>query len=295
MDTAVILNQVVAGLSRGMLLFLVASGLTVTFGLLQIFNFTHGAIYMLSAYLGFTIAVWAGPALGFWVALLVVPILVAGLGALIERLIIRRLYGLELLLQLIVTYGLSIVIAETVLWIYGGNPRSLSTPEALRSALKFGSTVVPVYHIWIMVVGVIIVSGLAYVFARTRIGWIIRAAVQDRQMTSALGINVDRLFTLTFAFGTGLAALAGILSLPISAAAPGMDISMLIEAFAVVIIGGFGDVWGTLIAALLVGQMESLGLLVLPRGAIAFLFVLMMAVLLLRPQGLFGRGSMDLK
>jgi branched-chain amino acid transport system permease protein len=293
--STLIAAQLIAGITKGMLLFLIASGLTVIFGLLRVFNFAHGALYMAAAYVSYTLALQvAGPG-GFWVALAVVPVLVAAAGAVLERCLIRRVYGREFLLQVIVTYALAVMITETVTWIYGGNPRSLTAPPVFQTALIVGDVVIPVYHLWVTLVGVALAVASWAFFRTSRTGWIIRAAVADRAMASALGVNVDLLYTGTFAVGVWLAAVAGTVSLPISAASPGMDVSMLIEAFTVVVIGGLGDIWGTLLAALLVGVIESMGILWLPRGAVAFLFVIMVMVLLVRPQGLFGKGSLELK
>jgi branched-chain amino acid transport system permease protein len=293
--STLIAAQLIAGITKGMLLFLIASGLTVIFGLLRVFNFAHGALYMAAAYVSYTLALQvAGPG-GFWVALAVVPVLVAAAGAVLERCLIRRVYGREFLLQVIVTYALAVMITETVTWIYGGNPRSLTAPPVFQTALIVGDVVIPVYHLWVTLVGVALAGASWAFFRMSRTGWIIRAAVADRAMASALGVNVDLLYTGTFAVGVWLAAVAGTVSLPISAASPGMDVSMLIEAFTVVVIGGLGDIWGTLLAALLVGVIESMGILWLPRGAVAFLFVIMVMVLLVRPQGLFGKGSLELK
>jgi branched-chain amino acid transport system permease protein len=290
-----IASQLIAGITKGMLLFLIASGLTVIFGLLRVFNFAHGALYMAAAYVSYTVALQAADVGGFWVALVVVPVLVAGAGAVIERCLIRRVYGREFLLQVIVTYALAVIITESVTWVYGGNPRSLTAPLLFQATMTVGTVVIPAYHLWVTAVGVALAAAAWAFFRVTRVGWIIRAAVADRAMASALGINVDVLYTATFAVGVWLAAVAGTVSLPISAASPGMDVSMLIEAFTVVVIGGLGDIWGTLLAALLVGLIEAMGILWLPRGALAFLFVIMVVVLLVRPQGLFGKGSVDLK
>lgn len=295
MTTSLLVSQLVAGVSKGMLLFLIASGLTVIFGLLRVFNFAHGAMYMAAAYLSYTLAAWVATGSGFWVALAVVPLVVAAAGALLERLVIRRIYGSEFLLQVIVTYALAVIITESVTWIYGGNARSLTAPPIFQATLSVGDVIVPVYHVWVTAVGIAFAVGAWLFFRATRVGWIIRAAVADRAMASALGIDVDRLYTATFAVGVWLAAVAGTVSLPISAAAPGMDVSMLIEAFTVVVIGGLGDIWGTLLAALVVGIIESFGVLWLPRGAVGFLFGIMVLVLLVRPQGLFGRGAAELK
>jgi branched-chain amino acid transport system permease protein len=295
MDGTIFLSQIFAGLSRSMLLFFVGSGLTVIFGLLKIFNFAHGALYMLSAYLGFTFAARFGSSLGLGGAVVVIPIGVALFGIFLERVIIKRIYEKEFLLQLIVTYALSLIIAESVLWAYGGNPRSIMAPEIFRASFALGKVVIPYYQVFLIVMGICVAFALWYIFQKTNIGWTIEAAVTDRAMASALGIPIDLLYALTFGAGCWLAGVAGVLSLPISAAAPGMDASMGVEIFAVVIIGGLGNIWGTFAAALLIGLVESLGVLWLPRGSIVFVYVLMLIVLMLRPQGLFGRLVRGLK
>jgi branched-chain amino acid transport system permease protein len=295
MDETIFLSQIVAGLSRSMLLFFVGSGLTVIFGLLKIFNFAHGALYMLSAYLGFTFAALFGSSLGLGGAVVVIPIVVALFGIFLERVIIKRIYEKEFLLQLIVTYALSLIVAESVLWAYGGNPRSIMAPEIFRASFALGKVVIPYYQVFLIIIGIGVAFALWYVFQKTNLGWTIEAAVTDRAMASALGIPIDLLYALTFGAGCWLAGVAGVLSLPISAAAPGMDASMGVETFAVVIIGGLGNIWGTFAAALLIGLVESLGVLWLPRGSIVFVYVLMLVVLMLRPQGLFGRVIRGLK
>ena len=295
MNETLILSQIFAGLSRSMLLFFVGSGLTVIFGLLKIFNFAHGAFYMLAAYLGFTLATTMGGGLGLWGSVVVIPVVVAAVGILIERFILRRIYQKELLLQLVVTYALSLILAESVLWIYGGSPRSSMAPPIFLHSLRMGSITIPYYQLFIIAMGFVIAILMWYLFAKTPMGWKIEAAVTDRPMASGLGINVDLLFTATFGIGSWLAGMAGVLSLPIASAAPGMDVSMAVETFAVVIIGGLGNIWGTLAAALLIGVIDALGILWLPRGSIVFVYVLMVAVLLLRPHGLFGAPMRGLK
>jgi branched-chain amino acid transport system permease protein len=278
-----------------MLLFFVGSGLTVIFGLLKIFNFAHGALYMLAAYLGYTFATIYGGSLGLGGAVLVIPIVVALFGIFLERVIIKRIYEKEFLLQLIVTYALALIVAESVLWVYGGNPRSSMAPEIFRASFNWGRVVIPYYQVFLIIIGFGAAIALWYVFQKTKVGWTIEAAVTDRAMASALGIPIDLLYALTFGAGCWLAGLAGVLSLPISAAAPGADVSMAVETFAVVIIGGLGSIWGTFAAALLIGLVESLGVLWLPRGSIVFVYILMLIVLMLRPQGLFGKTIRGLK
>jgi branched-chain amino acid transport system permease protein len=294
-NETLILSQIFAGVSRSMLLFFVGSGLTVIFGLLKIFNFAHGAFYMLAAYLGFTLATTMGSGLGLWGSVVVIPLVVAAVGILIERFILRRIYQKELLLQLVVTYALSLILAESILWIYGGSPRSSMAPPIFRHYLRMGSVTIPYYQLFIIAMGFGIALVMWYLFAKTPMGWKIEAAVTDRPMASGLGVNVDLLFTTTFGIGSWLAGMAGVLSLPIASAAPGMDVSMAVETFAVVIIGGLGNIWGTLAAALLIGVIDALGILWLPRGSIVFVYVLMVSVLLLRPQGLFGAPMRGLK
>ena len=295
MNETLILSQIFAGVSRSMLLFFVGSGLTVIFGLLKIFNFAHGAFYMLAAYLGFTLATTMGSSLGLWGSVAIIPLVVAAVGALVERFILRLIYQRELLLQLVVTYALSLILAESILWIYGGSPRSSMAPPIFHHSLRMGNVTIPYYQLFIIAMGFVIALVMWYLFAKTPMGWKIEAAVTDRPMASGLGVNVDLLFTTTFGIGSWLAGMAGVLSLPIASAAPGMDVSMAVETFAVVIIGGLGNIWGTLAAALLIGVIDALGILWLPRGSIVFVYVLMVSVLLLRPQGLFGAPMRGLK
>lgn len=287
--------QVVAGLTRGMLLFLVASGLTVVFGMLRVINFAHGALYMLGAYCTYAVASRSSGTAGLVLALVVVPLGVVALGVALEVLLYRRVYRQEHLNQIVLTYALALIIAQLMLLTFGGAPRSLTAPAALRGGVALLGTQVPVYSIVVVAVGAVIAALMWLLLARTTVGWRVRAAVDDPLTAQSLGVNVDLIVTAVFAVGVWLAALAGGLTTPISAVTPGMDVAILIESFAVIIIGGVGSIAGALLAALLVGLTQSLGVLWLPRSASLLVFVLMVVVLVVRPQGLLGRRELILK
>lgn len=287
--------QVVAGLTRGMLLFLVASGLTVVFGMLRVINFAHGALYMLGAYCTYAVASRSSGTAGLVLALVVVPLGVVALGVALEVLLYRRVYRQEHLNQIVLTYALALIITQLMLLTFGGAPRSLTAPAALRGGVALLGTQVPVYSIVVVAVGAVIAALMWLLLARTTVGWRVRAAVDDPLTAQSLGVNVDLIVTAVFAVGVWLAALAGGLTTPISAVTPGMDVAILIESFAVIIIGGVGSIAGALLAALLVGLTQSLGVLWLPRSASLLVFVLMVVVLVVRPQGLLGRRELILK
>jgi branched-subunit amino acid ABC-type transport system permease component len=284
-----LLIQVLSGLSYGMLLFLVASGLTLVFGVLRVANFAHGSLYMLAAFVTYTVALRVGGGnAGFLAALIVTPIVIAAVGAVIEVLLLRRIVTRPHQYQLILTYGLTLVFADLVRLIWGSEFRSVPRPPMLSGAVDLFGRPFPTYYLAIIVVGVLIAGGLWLLLNATRFGKTVKAIVNDREMVGALGINVPAVCTIVFAGSAWLAGLGGALVAPVGSVALQMDISIIVEAFAVVIIGGVGDVRGALIGAILIGLLHSLGILVAPRMAIAFTFIALCLVLLIRPSGIMG-------
>jgi branched-chain amino acid transport system permease protein len=289
-DPSFIFAQSVSGLTAAMFLFLIASGLSLIFGVLRVLNFAHGTFYMLGAYAAFQIVQWIGPGPGrFWLAALGAALAVALLGGLVERLLFRRLYGAEELYQLLFTYALVLVLSDVAKMLWGTQQKSVSRPPELAGALSIFGTTIPYYNLFIVLLGPIIALAVWLVLQRTRVGRFIRAAALDRETLGALGVNVDALYTWVFVIASFLGGLGGALISPMRATVPGMDTEVIVEAFVVVVIGGLGSFWGTFLGALVYGQVLSFGILFFPRFSIFAVFALMAAVLVVRPWGLLGR------
>ena len=289
-DPSFLFIQCLSGLTYAMFLFLIASGLSLIFGVLGVLNFAHGSFYMLGAYLTYQFASYFMNAPGqFWWAAIFGALSVGVIGGLIERLFLRRLYIREELNQLLFTYALVMLISDFAKIIWGTGQLSISRPPILKGAVKILDQYFPEYNIFIIILGPCIALLFWFIFHRTRWGRIIRAAALDREMVGSLGINVDRLFTVVFIIGSWLAGLGGALVAPIAAIVPGMDVEIIINVFIVVVIGGLGSFWGTLLGSLILGQVISFGILVLPRLSMVFIYILMAAVLILRPWGLLGK------
>lgn len=289
-EPSFLFGQFVGGLSIAMFLFLIASGLSLIFGVLRILNFAHGSFYMVGAYLAWQIAQVLGATTGsFWFAVLGAATAVALLGALIERVLLRPLYGREELYQLLFTYALVLVLADGAKLIWGTQQLSVSRPPSLAGASTIFGAVIPHYNIFIMVLGPCVALLVWLLLHRTSVGRLVRAAALDREMLSALGADVGRLYTVMFALGSFLAGLAGALITPIKTVNPGMDVEIIVEAFVVIVIGGLGSLWGTFVGALIYGQFLSFGILAFPRFSSFAVFTLMAIILIVRPWGLFGR------
>ena len=281
--------QVMSGLSVGMFLFLVSVGMSLIFGVTRIVNLAHGAFYMVGAYLMVTLVeVLPEHALGFWVALLVAPLGVAALGGVVEMGLLRRIYHRDPLMQLILTFGLILVIGTLVLLVWGPDNKSVARPEALAGSVRIFGQPFPSYYLLVLALAPLVAIGLWLIFYRTRWGMLIRAATVDREMLGALGVNVSSLYTQVFVFGSWLAGVGGALSAPTVAVALGMDGDVLTTAFVVVVIGGLGSFAGSFISALLVGELQSFGILIFPAVSIVLLFAIMAVVLIVRPWGLLG-------
>ncbi len=273
------------GLVYGMLLFLVSSGLTLVFGMMGILNIAHAAFYMLGAYLAYTTVQASG---NFWLSLLVAPLVVGALGALIERWLLRRTHAFGHAYELLLTFGLFFMIGEAVRWIWGSYTLQIATPSILSGSVPFMGSQYPIYRLFILGVSGLICLGMGLVLMRTRVGIVIRSAVSDAQMVEALGINTPRVSLGVFSVGSALAAVAGVIAAPFLQADPSMGAVILTDAFVVIVIGGFGSLLGALLASLMIGELQSFGILWFPQFALVFQFLLMAGVLILRPQGLFG-------
>jgi branched-chain amino acid transport system permease protein len=273
----------------GGLLFLLSAGFSLIFGLMRIPNLTHGSLFMLGAYIGATFVIgMLGVKMNFWLAAVLATVVVAFLGALAERLLLRRLPG-DQLAQVLVTLGLSFMAADFCLMVWGGDPLSVATPPELAGFARLGVMVFPNYRLAIIVIAAIVAIGLWMLLDRTRLGAMIRAGVDDPDMARVVGIRVSQLFTIVFALGAGLAAFAGIIGGPILSVYPGLDQDMLPLALVVVILGGTGSLLGSFVGSIIVGFIYNFGQALLPELAYFVLFLPMLLVLLLRPQGLFGR------
>lgn len=289
-DASFLVIQLLNGLTNAMFIFLIASGLSIIFGVLRILNFAHGSLYMLGAYMTHQcVSVFAGSPNRFWLAVLIAPISVALLAGLIERTLLRRLYRHEELIQLLFTYALVLILGDFTRFIWGIDQLSVSRPQILKGATVIFGQYFPKYNIFIILLGPCIAFLFWFLMLRTRWGRMIRAAALDRETLGTLGINVDRLFTVVFIIGSWLAALGGALVSPVTTIRPGMDVEVIINAFIVVVIGGMGSFWGTFWGALIVGSVYSMGILVFPRLSIIFIYVIMILILITRPWGLLGR------
>jgi branched-chain amino acid transport system permease protein len=273
----------------GGLLFLLSAGFSLIFGLMRIPNLTHGSLFMLGAYFGATFLIGVfGVKMNFWLAALLATLIVAAFGALIERLLLRRLPG-DQSAQVLVTLGLSFIVADFCLMVWGGDPLSVDTPPLLTGFTRFGAAVFPNYRLGIIGVATVIAIALWLLLERTRLGAMIRAGVDDPDMARVVGIRVSQLFTIVFALGAGLAAFAGVIGGPILSVYPGLDQDMLPLALVVVILGGSGSLLGSFVGSIVVGFIYNFGQALLPELAYFVLFLPMLLVLIFRPQGLFGR------
>lgn len=285
-----ILVLLFSALTSASLLFLVAAGLTLIFGAMQVINIAHGSFYMFGAFIVASLASTgaAHSTFMFWAALIISPLLVAALGAITEILVLRRLYGHEHLLQLLGTFGLLYLFQGIALLIWGGQYYSIDIPPALLGHLSGFGSAYPIYNFFIIGVAAVVGLFLWWLLQRTQLGWRIRAAVEDPEMLAVSGTNVSLLFTGIFTLGAFLAAIGGVIVGPIQSITTGLDTQILVEAFIVVVIGGLGSIPGAAIGALIIGLFEALGVRWVPGFASAFIYVAMILVLIIRPSGLLG-------
>ena len=277
--------QTLNSLALGGLLFLLAAGFSLIFGLMRIANLTHGALYMLGAYIGASLLKFVP---NLWWAALLGGLIVAVFGGLFERLILRRLPGNELG-QVLVTLGVAYIIADACLMIWGGDPIPVPTPDVLQYPLSVAGFMFPSYRLAVVVIAVVTAIALYLLMERTRLGAMIRAGVDDMQMARAVGIPVSRLFTTVFCLGAFLAGAGGIIGGPIMSAYPGLDADMLPLALIVVILGGVGSLVGAFVGSFIIGFVYTFGIALLPELAYVILFLPMIVVIAFRPRGLFGR------
>jgi branched-chain amino acid transport system permease protein len=278
------ITLVASGVARGMIYFLLSCGLTIIFGVLGVVNFAHGAFYMLAFYVTFTLA----NIVGFWGSLILVPIIMALIGAVVELGLFRRIYKVGHVLQLLLSVGIVLIISDIVRLVWGLDPKNGDMPAIFTGRIDLFGLVISKYSLFVIAISALIAFSLILILYKTRVGSIIRACVFDEEMTRSLGINVSHVFLLVFMAGIGLAAIAAVIAYPTTSGTLGMDAQMIIIAFCVAIIGGVGSVGGALIAALLIGIVESLGILIMPQYADSFIYIIVVAVLFVRPQGLFS-------
>lgn len=286
MTTDFLIVQALNGVAYGLLIFLLAAGLSLVFGMMHVVNLVHGSFFMLGAYLGYSIF---RASQNFLLAAIVAPIAVGTLGVGIETLLLKRLYMRPLLDQVVLTFGLSFVAADTVRGIWGATELVLPPPDIFGGSTQILGNSYPIYRLFVILLGVAIALGLWAVERRTRIGSIIRAGVADREMVAGLGVNIGRLFTGVFGFGAALAGFGGVIAGPILSLHLGMDGEVLITGLIVVVVGGLGTLTGAFWGGLLIGVAVTFLTAVIPQVALILIFLVMAAILLVRPNGLFGR------
>lgn len=283
----VLFGQLLLGLINGAFYAILSLGLAVIFGLLNIINFTHGAQYMMGAFTAWMLLNWAG--LGYWWALVLAPLLVGVTGILIERLLLKRLAGLDHLYGLLLTFGLALVIQGLYRNEFGSTGLPYAIPAELRGGQNLGFMFLPNYRAWVVVVSLAVCLATWLVIEKTRLGSYLRAATENPTLVQAMGIDVPRMVTLTYGFGVALAAFAGVLAAPIYQVSPLMGADLIIVVFAVVVIGGMGSILGSILTGFGLGVIEGLTKVFWPEASSTVIFVIMAIVLLLRPAGLFGR------
>jgi branched-chain amino acid transport system permease protein len=287
MDLYSFLIQLLNGVQYGLLLFLVASGLTLIFGIMGIINLAHGSFYMIGAYMAFSLSALTGSLL---LAIVVGVVLSVALGILLEWALFSHLYKRDHLEQVLLTYGLILVFEELRSLIVGNDVHGVPVPEMLNWSIPLTATLsYPVYRLVMSAVCIVLAALLWVLIAKTRIGMMIRAGASNREMVASLGLNINLVYRLVFALGVALAAFAGMLAAPVSSVYPGMGTGVLIICFVVVVIGGIGSIWGALVAALLIGLADTFGKVLIPEAAGVTVYLLMAAILLWRPEGLFRR------
>ncbi len=282
-------GQLLLGLINGSFYALLSLGLAVIFGMLNIINFAHGAQYMLGALSAYLLLQFAG--VSYWVALIIAPIAVGIIGVIIERTMLQWLYKLDHLYGLLLTFGLALIIEGLVRNHYGSAGLPYAMPDSLRGGQNLGFMFLPNYRAWVVVFSLVICLGTWFVIERTRLGAYLRAATENPTLVRAFGINVPLMITLTYGFGVGLAALAGVMAAPIYNVSPQMGSSLIIVVFAVVVIGGMGSIMGAIVTGFGLGVVEGLTKVFFPEASATVIFIIMAIVLLVRPAGLFGRTA----
>ena len=285
--TQALFGQLLIGLINGAFYAMLSLGLAVIFGLLNIINFTHGAQYMMGAFCSYFLLQYAG--IGYWWSLLLAPIAVGATGVVIERTMLSRLYKLDHLYGLLLTFGLALIIQGVFTNYYGSSGLPYRIPDELSGGVNLGFMFLPKYRGWVIIASVAVCAATWYLIERTKLGSYLRAATENRALVQAFGINVPRMITLTYGFGVALAAFAGVMAAPIYQVNPQMGANMIIVVFAVVVIGGMGSILGAIVTGFGLGVVEGLTKVFYPEASNTVIFVVMVIVLLIKPAGLFGK------
>ena len=282
-------GQLVLGLINGSFYALLSLGLAVIFGMLNVINFAHGALYMLGAFVAYFALSLLG--LNYWAALMIVPLVLALVGVVIERTMLRRLYQLDHLYGLLLTFGLALILEGVFRNKYGSSGIPYSAPPELIGPLNLGFMILPIYRAWVIAASLVVCFATWFIIERTKLGALLRAATENPSLVQAFGINVPLLLTLTYAGGVALAGFAGVLAAPIYQVNPGMGSDLIIVVFAVVVVGGMGSIMGAIVTGYMLGILEGLTKVFYPPASAIVIFVVMAVVLLIRPAGLFGREA----
>ena len=284
-----LLGQLLIGLINGSFYALLSLGLAVIFGMLNIINFAHGALYMMGAFCAYFLLNLTG--IGYWPALIIAPIVIGIFGMILERTMLKWLTGLDHLYGLLLTFGLALIIQGLFQNYFGSSGLPYNIPDELEGAVNLGFMYLPIYHAWVVAFSIVVCLSTWFLIERTRLGAYLRAATENPTLVRAFGINVPRMITLTYGLGVGLAALAGVLSAPINQVAPQMGANLIIVVFAVVVIGGMGSIMGSIVTGFALGVIEGLTKFLYPEASNTAVFVLMVLVLLVKPTGLTGRTA----
>lgn len=285
----VLMGQLLIGLINGSFYAVLSLGLAVIFGLLNIINFAHGAQYMMGAFVSWMLLNYLG--VGYWPALILAPVIVGALGVALERTMISRLYKLDHLYGLLLTFGLALIIQGLFRNYYGVSGLPYQIPASLGGGQNLGFMFLPNYRGWVIIASLVICFGTWFLIEKTRLGAYLRAATENPELVGAFGVNVPRMITLTYGFGVGLAAFAGVLAAPIYSVNPNMGADLIIVVFAVVVIGGMGSIMGAILTGFGLGIVEGLTRVFYPEGSAVVIFVIMAIVLMLKPEGLFGKAA----
>jgi branched-subunit amino acid ABC-type transport system permease component len=289
MDISLLVSQAMSGLARGMMLFLIASGLSLIFGVMNILNFAHATLWLAGAYFCYTFwYLMQDYSFGMWVGIALASLVLAVIGWIIEVGLLRRVYERKLPEQLLLTYGLILVIGDLIKMTWGVEDKLITRPPLVSGPIFFFDIPFDSYFIFVILVGVGVALGLWWFLKKTRYGHIVRAAVFSREMVSALGIPIPRIYTGVFVLGIFIAGLAGAVQAPVGSITLGMDMAVVVQAFCVVVIGGFGSLLGTFVGAMIVGEVYSFSILFWPQGALVLIFIVTAFILIVRPWGLFG-------
>ncbi|MBP6941045.1 MAG: branched-chain amino acid ABC transporter permease [Syntrophorhabdaceae bacterium] len=294
MDINTFIAQFLSGLSTAMLLFLISSGLTLIFGVVNVLNFAHGSFYLLGTYFAYQLMQLFN---NFWVGLLVGAVGAGIVGMVIEFLFLRRIYGRaqEGAFQLLMTFAFILILDDVVKFIWGTEYKTIPKPASLAGSLNIGTVTVPIYNIFIIIVGLLVVLFAWYFLTRTDTGKMVRASSLDRIMLGLLGTNVPMIMTVVFGVATAMGGLAGVLAAPLRTVTPGAGVEFIIDSMIVVVIGGFGNFWGALLGALIIGEVLSFGILWMPELATVLTFIVMIIVLIVKPEGLLAKKAVGRK